>query len=107
MLYLFLEGSARELIGPGALLGNHVVLDVGDGNYAVLAHLKRGSIKVKEGQAVRAGQQLAECGNSGNSSEPHVHFQVMDTPRAAFAAGLPFRFSGHEMPKTGEPLVSA
>jgi hypothetical protein len=107
LLYLFLEGSARELIGPGALLGNHVVLDVGDGNYAVLAHLKRGSIKVKKGRAVRAGQQLAECGNSGNSSEPHVHFQVMDTPRAAFAAGLPFRFAGHEMPKTGEPLVSA
>jgi hypothetical protein len=107
LLYLFLEGSARELIGPGALLGNHVVLDLGDGIYAVLAHLKRGSIGVQKGQVVRVGQKLAECGNSGNSSEPHIHFQLMDTPRAAFAAGLPFRFSGHDMPKNGQPLVSA
>jgi hypothetical protein len=101
------KGSARELIGPGALLGNHVVLDLGDGIYAVLAHLKRGSIGVQKGQVVRVGQKLAECGNSGNSSEPHIHFQLMDTPRAAFAAGLPFRFSGHDMPKNGQPLVSA
>jgi hypothetical protein len=107
LLYLFLEGSARELIGPGALLGNHVVLDLGDGIYAVLAHLKRGSIGVQKGQVVRVGQKLAGCGNSGNSSEPHIHFQLMDTPRAAFAAGLPFRFSGHDMPKNGQPLVSA
>jgi murein DD-endopeptidase MepM/ murein hydrolase activator NlpD len=53
------------------------------------------------------GQLLAECGNSGNSSEPHLHFQLMDTARTAFATGLPFRFAGYEIPKNGEPLVSA
>jgi murein DD-endopeptidase MepM/ murein hydrolase activator NlpD len=107
LLYLFLEGSARELLGPGALLGNHVILDLGDGTYAALAHLKRRSIKVQKGESVRAGQLLAECGNSGNSSEPHIHFQLMDTSRTAFAAGLPFRFVGSDMPKNGEPLVAA
>jgi Peptidase family M23 len=105
--YLFLEGSARELVGPGALLGNHVVVDMGDGVYAVLAHLRHGSVMVKKGQLVLAGQPLAECGNSGNSSEPHIHFQLMDKPGAAFAAGLPFGFAGYEMPKNGEPFVSA
>lgn len=56
---------------------------------------------------MRAGRQLAECGNSGNSSEPHIHFQLMDTSRAAFAAGLPFRFTEAETPKNGEPFVAA
>jgi murein DD-endopeptidase MepM/ murein hydrolase activator NlpD len=102
-------GKCRQVPAQfwGALLGNHVVLDLGGGIYAVLAHLKRGSIGVQKGQVVRVGQKLAECGNSGNSSEPHIHFQLMDTPRAAFAAGLPFRFCGHDMPKNGKPLVSA
>ena len=106
LLYLFVEGSARELLGPAGLLGNHVVLDLGNGTFAALAHLKRGSITVTKGQVVRAGQQLAECGNSGNSSEPHIHFQLMDTSRTAFAAGLPFCFDGCDMPKNGQPFVA-
>ena len=39
--------------------------------------------------AVRAGEQIGECGNSGNSSEPHLHFQLQDHQRVAIAAGLP------------------
>lgn len=105
LLFAFLEGPARELLGPGGLLGNHVVLDLGDGSYAALAHLKRSSIKVNKGQVVRAGQQLAECGNSGNSSEPHIHFQLMDTSRTALAAGLPFSFAGCDMPKNQQPFI--
>jgi hypothetical protein len=104
--YLLLEGSARELLGPGGLLGNHVVLELGDRTYAALAHLRRGSIKVTKGQVVRAGQPLAECGNSGNSSEPHIHFQLMDTSRPAFAAGLPFCFAGYDTPENGTPFVA-
>lgn len=50
LLYLFAEGSLRELTGPGRVLGNHVVLDLGDGVYAVLAHLRRGSPRVANGQ---------------------------------------------------------
>jgi murein DD-endopeptidase MepM/ murein hydrolase activator NlpD len=92
MLYLVAEGMVRELLGPGRILGNHVVLDLGDGVYAALAHLRRGSVRVRPGDLVAAGQQLAACGNSGNSTEPHLHFQLMDHPSVLLAAGLPVAF---------------
>jgi len=92
MLYLVAEGMVRELLGPGRILGNHVVLDLGDGAYAALAHLRRGSVRVRPGDRVAAGQQLAACGNSGNSTEPHLHFQLMDHPSVLLAAGLPVAF---------------
>lgn len=59
---------------------------------AVLAHLRRGSLQVVAGERVAAGQQLAECGNSGNSSDPHVHFQLMDGTDITTAHGLPFEW---------------
>jgi hypothetical protein len=94
--FLFVEGNVRELFGPHFILGNHIVIDLGDGVYAAYAHLRRGSIRVRKGQRVSAGQQLAECGNSGNTSEPHLHFQLMDHRNVLFAAGLPFTF-GYEI----------
>jgi Peptidase family M23 len=96
MLYLVLEGMVRELLGPGRILGNHVVLDLGGGVYAALAHLRRGSVRVRPGDRVAAGQPLATCGNSGNSSEPHLHFQLMDHPSVLLAAGLPMAFDHFE-----------
>ena len=54
-------GVDTELFGPGGLLGNHIVIDLGDGTYAALAHLKRRSITVAEGQQVNPGQELAAC----------------------------------------------
>ncbi len=90
--YMFLEGFVRELAGARHILGNHVVLDLGGGAYATLAHLQRGSAMVRIGQAVRRGEPIGRCGNSGNSSEPHVHFQLMDRARPLVAAGLPFVF---------------
>lgn len=91
LIYFFLEGGLRELTGPRGILGNHVVLDLGDGRYVAMAHLQQGSLTVQRGSRVEIGQQIARCGNSGNSTEPHVHLQVMDHPRLALAAGLPFR----------------
>jgi murein DD-endopeptidase MepM/ murein hydrolase activator NlpD len=98
------EGSLRELTGPSRVLGNHVVLDLGDGVYAVLAHLRHGSLRVAKGQRVRAGQQVAECGNSGNSTEPHLHFQLMDHRSVLFAAGRhrPGRGAGQRPAVHGE-----
>lgn len=93
---LLIEGSLRELTGPGRVLGNHVVLDLGDGVYAALAHLKHRSAVVVQGQRVRTGERLASCGNSGNSTEPHLHFQLMDRPGLLTGAGLPFRFDSFE-----------
>lgn len=97
LLYLVAEGTVRELLGPGRILGNHVVLDLGAGVYALLAHLRRGSVRVRPGDRVATGQQLAECGNSGNSSEPHLHFQLMDHPSVLLAAGLPLRFERYQV----------
>jgi murein DD-endopeptidase MepM/ murein hydrolase activator NlpD len=115
VLYLLIEGMPRELTGPGRLLGNHIVVDLGDGVYAAFAHLRRRSALVSAGQRVTAGQQLAQCGNSGNSSQPHLHFQLMDRPGVLLAVGLPFRFRcagpGGEpragVPSRGEPLAAA
>jgi hypothetical protein len=92
LLYLMLEGFVRSLARPRHLLGNHVVLDLGDGVHAVLAHARRGSLRVAMGERVTAGQQVGEVGNSGNSSEPHLHFQLMDGPDIATAHGLRFRW---------------
>lgn len=113
--YLVVEGMVRELLGPGRLLGNHVVLDLGNGVYAAFAHLRRRSLRVTTGERVRAGQQIAECGNSGNSSEPHLHFQLMDHRRVWVAAGLPFRFDRYEVdgdttggvPRNGKPFIAS
>lgn len=72
--------------------GNHVVLDIGGGAYALYAHLKPGSLRVKTGQKVRKGQVLGLVGNSGNTSEPHLHLHVMDRPSALASNGIPYVF---------------
>ena len=95
--YMVVEGFVRELGGPRFLLGNVVVLDLGDGSFATLAHLQQGSAAVEPGRTVRRGELLGRCGNSGNSSEPHVHLQLADRSRALVAAGLPFVFAGVEV----------
>lgn len=60
--------------------GNTVVLRHRPGLYTQLSHLRAGSVRVRPGEAVRRGQVLASCGNSGRSPEPHLHFQVQATP---------------------------
>ncbi|SBT94899.1 Peptidase family M23 [Streptomyces sp. DI166] len=103
LLYLMLaEATVREIAGVRRIVGNHLVLDLGDGTHALYAHLKRGSLTVAEGEKVPAGQVVARCGNSGNSSEPHVHFQLMDGPDPVTAKGIPFRWRGIGVPANGE-----
>jgi hypothetical protein len=107
--YMVLESFGREAAGSRYVFGNHVVLDVGEGRYAALAHLQRGSAAVRPGEHVGRGDVVGRCGNSGNSSEPHVHFQLMDHPRALIAAGLPFVFAGvggreGAVPRNGEVI---
>jgi hypothetical protein len=67
-------------LGQKPSYGNHVLLDIGGGRYAVLAHLQQGSSRVSEGERVRVGQPIAAVGDSGDSLVPHLHFHVQDSP---------------------------
>ena len=73
--------------------GNQVAIDLGGNRYALYAHLIPGSIRVKEGDTVKAGQVIAKLGNSGNSTEPHLHLQVSDRPDFLAGEGIPYGFA--------------
>lgn len=90
--YMMAEGALRELGGAAFVVGNHVTIRGDDGVFAVVAHLRRGSITVGVGDRVRAGDIVGSCGNSGNSSEPHVHAQLMDRRSFWTAQGVPMAF---------------
>jgi murein DD-endopeptidase MepM/ murein hydrolase activator NlpD len=64
--------------------GNHIVVDHGNGEFSYFAHLRKGSLKVHKGARIAAGQQIAEVGNSGDSSEPHLHYQLQSGYRSDF-----------------------
>lgn len=72
--------------------GNAVILDHGNREYSLLAHLQPRTLRVKPGDRVRAGDELGRCGNSGNTSEPHLHYHLQDGPKFGDADGLPPRF---------------
>ena len=74
--------------------GNHVVLDLGGGRYAFYAHLQPGSLRVKTGERVKRGQVIGLVGNSGNSTEPHLHFHVSDGVSPLGSEGLPYALVG-------------
>jgi murein DD-endopeptidase MepM/ murein hydrolase activator NlpD len=81
---------------PATARGNVVVLELAPGKFAHLAHLRPGSIRVKQGDRVQRGQVLGLLGNSGNSTGPHLHFQVSDTTGVS-GNGLPFVFDSFEV----------
>lgn len=75
---------------PKNAIGNHVIVDCGDFNVE-LAHLMRGSVTVTTGDIVAVGDALGKVGNSGNTTEPHLHIHAVD-PRTG--EGLPMSFNG-------------
>ncbi|MCX6286175.1 MAG: M23 family metallopeptidase [Bacteroidetes bacterium] len=75
---------------PVDYAGNHIILDIGNGRYAMYAHCVTGSFMIKTGDKVKEGQPLALLGNSGNSDAPHLHFEVGDAPDFFMCNGLPF-----------------
>ena len=78
------------------LFGNHVVLDLGGDRYALYAHLQPGSLRVKTGDRLQRGQVLGLVGNSGNSTEPHLHFQITDGIVPLESEGLPYAIDSWE-----------
>jgi murein DD-endopeptidase MepM/ murein hydrolase activator NlpD len=88
-----------------AIVGNHVILELGGGEFVLLAHLRAGSLRVRPGDRVGTGQPVGECGNSGNSTEPHLHLQVMDSADLLKARGLPVAFRDYAVRSGGVPGV--
>ena len=89
--------SRAVAITPETIGGNNVILDLGDGHFAFYAHIQPGSLRVKVGDKVRRGQTLGLVGNSGNSTEPHLHFHVSDGPLALQSEGLPYVLESFEV----------
>ena len=75
-------------MNPYCLVGNCVVIQHRTKEVSVLAHFQRGSVMVKAGESVKRGQLLGKCGNSGNSSEPHLHYHLQDSPIFQDALGI-------------------
>ena len=93
------------------LAGNHIIEQLNEDHYAAYAHLRPGTIKVKVGDTVHAGDVLAHLGNTGNSSEPHLHFQVCDAPSFPASEGLPFAidqytYDDYKLDKAPKPLLT-
>ena len=72
------------------VLGNHVILDLGNSVFVLYAHLQKGSVTVKLGKRVRRGQVLGKLGNTGNTSAPHLHFHMMTGPTLG-SEGIPYK----------------
>jgi len=90
------ENEVAENI-PGAVntrmvFGNHVIIDHRNGEFSFLAHFKQGSIEVELGDVVATGRLLGLCGNSGNSTEPHLHYHLQTAPTYHEGVGLPAQF---------------
>jgi hypothetical protein len=92
--------NATEMAVPitmETLGGNHVIVDIGSGRYAFYAHMQPGSLRVKVGDNVKRGQVLGLLGNSGNSSEPHLHFHICNLSSEIGCEGLPYALASFEL----------
>jgi hypothetical protein len=105
-----LSQASRVREGVAAVAGNHVIVALeASGTFVALTHLRQGSVCVAVGQDVDDGQPIGRCGNTGNSTQPHVHVQVMDRADPTVAEGVPMTFrhfrewpSGTTEPQTRE-----
>ena len=109
-----LSQARRVREGVRAIAGNHVVIALGPaGPFVLIAHLKRGSLSVAVGSVVMVGENIGSCGNSGNSTQPHVHVQVTDSTIWPTARGRPIAFErlqvngGNWLPRNGEVFTAA
>lgn len=89
-------------MNPYSALGNAVFIQHGEYEVSILAHLKFGSVKVKVGDKVKRGQLIGLCGNSGNSSEPHLHYHLQNTPIIQDGTGIKCYFQKVMLLKDGK-----
>ena len=93
-----LRSEARIRADVPRIAGNYLVLEAASPRlYAVLAHCKTGSVRPRVGERVARGEVIAAVGHSGNSTAPHLHFQLMDAADPLAAQGLPCCFDRYEL----------
>jgi len=90
------QTKLRQQYGPLGSSGNYVMINHGNGEFSMMVHLKKDSIRVKRGDHVKRGQAVAQVGQSGLSTEPHLHFEVVSDPDPFKQRGLPIYFNGLE-----------
>jgi murein DD-endopeptidase MepM/ murein hydrolase activator NlpD len=86
------DQAGRLAKGMTAVTGNYVMIDHGKSEYSLYAHLQPGSVRVRVGDQVKAGDVIGKLGSSGNSTEPHLHFHVCDSDDPLMSAGIPVNF---------------
>lgn len=91
--------------------GNYLLIDIGGGYSAYYAHLIKGTATVKEGDTVKRGQVIGKLGNTGNSSQPHLHFDIVKGRLALGSQGVPymidsFEVTGQVKSNTSSPMVN-
>ena len=100
--------NAPGVMNPLTPVGNHIVIDHGNGEHSLFAHFRKGSIVPKVGDRVKRGQLLGRCGNSGNSSEPHLHYHLQTARYFGEGEGLPAQFNDYvadgKRVRRGEPV---
>lgn len=98
--YALTQGR-RAAAGWTALAGNHVMIRSDLGPVLVLCHLQRRSVRVGIGQRVSVGETVGQCGNSGNSTEPHLHLQAITSSEVHQADAVPITFHDR-LPHNGD-----
>ncbi len=96
------ENSRAVPITLETIGGNHVIMKIGDALYAFYAHMQPGSLRVKVGDQIHRGQILGLVGNTGNSTEPHLHFDICNASSMLTCEGLPYAFATFEVQGEGE-----
>jgi murein DD-endopeptidase len=87
--------SAPPVVTLASITGNYVTVRIGPDRYATYAHLEHGGIRVHVGQSVRAGEVIALLGCTGQTTAPHLHFQLTDGPSVLDSEGIPYTLESY------------
>ena len=87
--------------------GNHVVVEIAPHRYVLYAHMRPGTVQVKTGDEVGVGQIIGHVGNTGSSSEPHLHMHIDDQPSFLAGNGVPYEFTNGEASGAVDANVSS